>query len=160
VFAESKGSTSMQWGNIRTNKEKGLSQVQNVRPIGRVMRANCGRVVISTHFKTQGNPNQQETTTFIYDPIGDKGREDIEIGDSAVRFAYAKLLRYAFRNDLAEFLIEKRAWFPAEFNFSNIESLSHNEAGIKFLPVGFDYLGQIVMLELNVFIMLARSNLS
>ncbi|MBE0537367.1 MAG: hypothetical protein IH624_17020 [Phycisphaerae bacterium] len=110
VIAESKGTTGT-YRKIRNKVDnEGWTQVQNVRPVNRPLRSDCGRVVIGTRIRVEGIPRDGETTTIIKDPDGEPSREANPESDEPLRLAYAKVLRFAGHDVLAERLLSRRGF--------------------------------------------------
>lgn len=143
VLAESKGSTGTQ-SRIAHMIKQGWSQVQNVQPVNLPLRLTCSRVVIGTRFCIKTIRERSETTTFIKDPEGVAGRERNPESDTLMRLAYAKVLRFSGRDDLAERLIERPEFSYRFSEIDDIQPLTNKK--IKVLKLGVTPFGDTICL--------------
>lgn len=144
VIAESKGSAARRQTLINKVDKEGWDQVQNVRPVNKPLRNSCSRAVLGTHFCVEGQNPEIETTTFIKDPEGSTSLERNPDSDMIIRLAYAKALRFAGQDVLAERLILRHD-FPEPFlDLESIRLLRLN--GTPILPLGFTAFGDVIAL--------------
>ncbi len=147
-FIESKG-TLVSLGEARRQINRGKQQLSAVDPL---QLEDGPRFVISTYFSVAENSNNNEqTTVFVDDPFEDYKRyPDKLAGDRFIRLAYAKVLRFANRNDLAELLLKRKHW--------PMRPYSPDERRRQFLPIGFDSVGNCVLLLHDIFWLLSTSS--
>lgn len=135
IFVESKGTT--QDDSVLSAKIKdGKEQIKNAMTTQRIRQAN-EHFVIATQFATSstGGPS----VTVVDDPPAKAGIEK-QTDDSFefIKLSYAKVFRYANRDDLANALLEGRA-------------LRSRPTNAEFNPVGFDPFGNLLLVEKNIF---------
>ena len=104
VIAEVKG-TATPYGKLKI--KKGLEQVQNIEPITKPLRGNCGRIVFGTHFKVDGEKKPGTTRTVIVDPPAEPGSPTDPASDEVIRHSYAKCFRFLGLNSLSDAILLK-----------------------------------------------------
>jgi hypothetical protein len=108
VLAESKGAVGTRSRITRRIDPEGWGQLQNVRPLNHPLRAACGRVIVGTHVCIDGQHGRSETTTILKDPVGERGANQPSESDMPIRVSYAKALRFAGADIIADALLLRR----------------------------------------------------
>lgn len=155
VFAESKGTCGPSGPLTRADGqlERGCHQVNNVDPVGGVVRHQCGRVVIGTNIQFDTPGVRIDTTTYIRDPIRSDDTSKATDDDFPLRVAYAKILRYSGSDVLAEFLLGRMNW-PVIV----VEPISFNN--LTLVPIGRSPIGGMITVETGIFEALSESGKS
>ena len=147
VLAESKGATGTRCSIESRIDPEGWSQVQNVYPVNMPLRATCSRVVIGTHICVQDINPRSQTTTIIKDPDGHESQSKNPESDMPMRLAYAKVLRFAGHDLLAERLLGTLVE-----SYIQTESLGHwpSIRGLHVLPLCQLPFGGVICLDARI----------
>ena len=114
VLAESKGAVGTRRRVEKQVAGKGWDQVTNVAPTKHALRQSCGRLVLGTNFCISGLHAKSETTTIIKDPDG-RNADGQDASDNPLRVAYAKAMRFAGLDILADALLLRESPPPLDF---------------------------------------------
>lgn len=148
-FAESKG-TMVSILALNDRIKSAREQIADVTPLGLPPGKNY---ILASYIATVGNSEEEKPTTIRVICDVNEGNDDSlnpEAEDRVVRASYAKVLRYAGRDDLATSLLEGQNWMPL--------SLMNRVPQSPFLPIGFTPFGDCVLLSYGVFMTLAFSD--
>jgi len=146
-FVESKGAVGTRCA-LNGALDHGKDQVNNVTSTSRPVRANCGRMVIGTHFCVEGKHTRSETSTVVRDPVGDQGQDRDPESDLSLRVAYAKVLRFCRQHELADRLLLRSRWPDLRWSPIWVGKWA-------FIPVGYSHTGDFICIEKSIFGMLA-----
>jgi hypothetical protein len=142
-FVESKGAVGTR-SILSAALDHGKLQVENVTATSRMVRRDCGRLVIATHFCVEGKHTRSATGTVIRDPAGDRGQETHAESDLPVRVAYAKVLRYCRQHELADRLLLQELWPELRWPLLSVGNWA-------FVPIGYGRFGGLVCVEKRIF---------
>lgn len=130
LLVESKGAMGTRSSIAERVEVEGWNQVMNVQPVKYRLRDKCGRLVIGTHFCIDKHHGRSETTTLLKDPDGAVG-DDFPDSDLVLRVAYAKVLRFAGLDILADTLMMRESPPPLNFNAFAINDVTFAALGIS-----------------------------
>ncbi|MBK9205822.1 MAG: hypothetical protein IPL73_26070 [Candidatus Obscuribacter sp.] len=146
-FIESKGTLSSYAAMIDA-AATGKKQLLNVKPTN--LLTSPRNFAVSTYFAVNPSKRAKKSTCTILDPDGPPGGSDTPgDADKIIRYSYAKVLRYANQDALAELLIAGKSW--------NEEISLERPHGSTYLPVGLDPFGNFVLLHRFILELLANN---
>jgi hypothetical protein len=143
VLAESKGAVGTKSSIKGRIYPEGWDQVQNVQPVNHQLRASCGRVVLGTNICIDGKHTRSDTTTILKDPVGERGPDAPGESDFPIRLSYAKALRFAGDEVLADRLLLRQ---PLPARAPPMDDQLLNVKAVGMLPVGISPFGDVICL--------------
>lgn len=137
-FFEAKGTIDIT--NVADQVKQGKEQLRCVESVS---LPEGNGFVIASFISIRENDLSPSSSIHIDDPEGNSNYDSFDRVELLVRLAYAKVLRYAGREDFADMVIDGKAFFDIAPGGKYLDE--------PFTPVGFNYEGECILIHTPIY---------